>query len=142
MAARQRAARIGAWLYGQTQLRIHRLVCNAFLRSLGRRLTPTEAAPRGPEHPFRRGPLREGCGVRILVTGATGFVGGLLTRRLLDDGYEVRCLVRDPGSEPARALEAAGAELAAGDLTRPAGLAGALDGVRAAYFLVHDRRRR
>jgi len=75
--------------------------------------------------------------VRILVTGATGFVGGLLTRRLLDDGYEVRCLVRDPGSEPARALEAAGAELAGGDLTRPAGIAGALDGVRAAYFLVH-----
>ena len=42
-----RFARFGAWLYGQTQLRIHRLVCNAFLRSLGRRLTPTEAAPRG-----------------------------------------------------------------------------------------------
>ena len=42
-----RFARFGAWLYGQTQLRIHRLVCNAFLRSLGRRLNPTEAAPRG-----------------------------------------------------------------------------------------------
>ncbi len=42
-----RFARFGAWLYGQTQLRIHRLVCNAFLRSLGRRLTPTAATPRG-----------------------------------------------------------------------------------------------
>jgi hypothetical protein len=31
-----RFARFGAWLYGQTQLRIHRLVCNAFLRSLAR----------------------------------------------------------------------------------------------------------
>jgi hypothetical protein len=31
-----RFARFGAWLYGQTQLRIHVLVCNAFLRSLGR----------------------------------------------------------------------------------------------------------
>ena len=66
--------------------------------------------------------------MRILVTGATGFVGGLLTRRLLDDGY-VRCLVRDPGSEPARGAEASHA----GDLTRPP----VLDGVRAAYFLVH-----
>ena len=42
-----RFARLGAWLYGQTQLRIHRLVCYAFLRSLGRRLTPTDATPRG-----------------------------------------------------------------------------------------------
>jgi hypothetical protein len=31
-----RFARFGAWLYGQTQLRIHVLVCNAFLRSLAR----------------------------------------------------------------------------------------------------------
>lgn len=31
-----RFARFGAWLYGQTQLRIHVLVCNGFLRSLGR----------------------------------------------------------------------------------------------------------
>ena len=31
-----RFARLGAWLYGQTQFRIHVLVCNAFLRSLGR----------------------------------------------------------------------------------------------------------
>ncbi len=37
MAARLgRFARFGAWLYGQTQLRIHVLVCNAFLRSLAR----------------------------------------------------------------------------------------------------------
>jgi hypothetical protein len=42
-----RFARFGARLYGQTQLRVHRLVCNAFLRSLGRRLTPTDAAPPG-----------------------------------------------------------------------------------------------
>ena len=28
---------------------------------------------------------------RVLVTGATGFIGGQLARRLLDDGFEVRC---------------------------------------------------
>ncbi|MDX6582425.1 MAG: hypothetical protein QOI10_1609 [Solirubrobacterales bacterium] len=35
-----RFARLGAWLYGQTQLRIHVLVCNAFLRSLARLQLP------------------------------------------------------------------------------------------------------
>jgi uncharacterized protein YbjT (DUF2867 family) len=75
--------------------------------------------------------------VRALVTGATGFIGGLLARRLLDDGFEVRCVVRDRESDPARALATTGCELAAADLTRPAGLPEALEGVDAAYFLVH-----
>lgn len=74
---------------------------------------------------------------RILVTGATGFIGGLLVRRLLEDGYEVRCLVRDPEAPTARELEADGCELAVADLTRPAGLEAALDGIDVAYFLVH-----
>jgi uncharacterized protein YbjT (DUF2867 family) len=34
---------------------------------------------------------------RVLVTGATGYVGGRLVPRLLDDGHVVRCLVRSPG---------------------------------------------
>src|SRR6478672_10445721 len=33
---------------------------------------------------------------RILVTGATGYVGGRLVPRLLAAGYQVRCLTRDP----------------------------------------------
>jgi uncharacterized protein YbjT (DUF2867 family) len=74
---------------------------------------------------------------RILVTGATGFVGGRLVRRLLGDGYEARCLVRDPDSKEARELAARGCELAVADLTRLGGIAAALEGVRAAYFLVH-----
>jgi uncharacterized protein YbjT (DUF2867 family) len=74
---------------------------------------------------------------RILVTGATGFIGGQLARRMLDDGYPVRCLVRDPAAAEAAALEAAGCELAVADLTREPGLVEALDGVHAAYFLVH-----
>jgi len=74
---------------------------------------------------------------RILVTGATGFIGRLLARRLLEDGYSVRCLVRDPDAPVARELEADGCELAVADLTRPAGLERALAGIDVAYFLVH-----
>ncbi len=71
------------------------------------------------------------------MTGATGFIGALLARRLVDDGFEVRCLVRDRDSDVVERLEAAGCEIAVGDLTRPAGLDQALAGVDAAYFLVH-----
>jgi dihydroflavonol-4-reductase len=53
----------------------------------------------------------------ILVTGATGTVGSRLIPKLLAEGEQVRALVRDPESETALRLRAAGAELAVGDLT-------------------------
>ena len=34
--------------------------------------------------------------MKVLVTGATGYIGGRLVGRLLDDGYSVRCLARNP----------------------------------------------
>jgi uncharacterized protein YbjT (DUF2867 family) len=73
----------------------------------------------------------------VLVTGATGFVGGLLSRRLLADGFRVRCLTRDPESEYAQALEREGGEIAVADLTVPNAVGAALDGIDVAYFLVH-----
>ena len=75
--------------------------------------------------------------MKILVTGATGFIGGRLARRLVDEGLDVRSLIREPESEEARELAAIGCELAAADLTRDEDLAEALDGVAVAYFLVH-----
>jgi dihydroflavonol-4-reductase len=59
-------------------------------------------------------------GRKVYVTGATGFVGGAVARRLLDEGAEVTCLVR-PGT-PAGDLERRGARVARGDVTEPATL--------------------
>ena len=69
----------------------------------------------------------------ILVTGATGYVGGRLVSGLLERGLRVRALARDP----ARARVADGVEVAKGDVVSGDGLAEALDGVEIAYYLVH-----
>lgn len=55
--------------------------------------------------------------MRLLITGATGFVGGGIVRALLADGHEVHGLVRDPAA--ASALEHAGVTLHAGDMREP-----------------------
>jgi nucleoside-diphosphate-sugar epimerase len=65
-------------------------------------------------------------GELCLVTGATGFIGGRLARRLLRDGYAVRCLVR--ASSDRSALEELDVEIALGDLTSAPSLARAVDG--------------
>jgi len=75
--------------------------------------------------------------MRVLLTGATGFLGRRLARRLREDGFEVRCLVRNVRGAQARKLERAGCELIRGDLRSVAGLAETLAGCAAAYYLVH-----
>ena len=52
----------------------------------------------------------------VLVTGATGKTGGAVVRHLLEGGWKVRALTRDPNKDAAQALEKQGAELAKGDL--------------------------
>ncbi len=73
----------------------------------------------------------------ILVTGSTGYLGGRLVPRLLDMGYRVRCLVRDPVRLQGRPWESA-VEIVAGDVLQPESLAPAMQGIRAAYYLVHS----
>jgi len=73
----------------------------------------------------------------ILVSGATGYVGGRLVPRLLAAGHRVRCLVRDPSRLQGRSWLAR-VEVAPGDVLRPAGLADAMAGVDVAYYFIHS----
>ena len=72
----------------------------------------------------------------ILVTGATGYVGGRLVPRLLDAGYRVRVLVRDPSRLQGRPwLDKV--EVLQGDALQPETLIPALTGISVAYYLMH-----
>jgi len=75
--------------------------------------------------------------MRVLVTGATGYIGGRLVPRLLERGYDVRVLVRDPRRIAGRSW-APRVEVAVGDLGDAASLPAALDGITSAYYLVHS----
>ncbi len=72
----------------------------------------------------------------ILVTGATGYVGGRLHRRLSGLGHQVRCLVRDPDRLVGRVNK--GTEVVRGDVLDTDSLRNALQGVTTAYYLVHS----
>lgn len=72
----------------------------------------------------------------ILVTGATGYVGGRLVPRLLDAGRRVRVLVRDPARLHGRPWLNK-VEIAAGDALDASSLTEALRGVSTAYYLIH-----
>jgi uncharacterized protein YbjT (DUF2867 family) len=74
--------------------------------------------------------------VTILVTGATGYIGGRLAARLLAGRQRVRAMSRDP--RHLTALVAAGADGVEGDAMRPESLPAVLDGVTDAYYLIHS----
>jgi len=62
----------------------------------------------------------------VLVTGATGHQGGAVARHLLERGFRVRAVTRDPNKAAARALAERGAEVVRGDMDDPKSLEPAL----------------
>lgn len=69
----------------------------------------------------------------VLVTGATGFIGGGLVKALLSAGFNVRCLVRKRASGLPAAVEQV-----EGDLLAPLSLTSVFKGIDIAYYLVHS----
>ena len=75
--------------------------------------------------------------MKVLVTGSTGYIGGRLVPRLLEEGHEVRCLVRSQSklsSSPWRD----DVEVVVGDVLEPETLEPALRGCDAGFYLIHS----
>ena len=83
----------------------------------------------------------EGVGVRvdnlILVTGSTGYIASRLIPRLLEAGYRVRCLAREPLRLKGRSWFP-DVEVIQGDVMTPSTVRAAMEGVHTAYYLIHN----
>jgi len=85
--------------------------------------------------------------MRVLVTGASGFIGSLLVPRLRLDGHHVRALGRDPARVEAALARSDSephgetVEVVRGDALTGEGLPPALAGVEVAYYLIHSLER-
>ena len=73
---------------------------------------------------------------RILLTGATGYVGGRLLTRLEADGHQIRCLARRPENLAGKVAD--NTEVVRGDLNDRDSLDQAMHGIDVAYYLVHS----
>lgn len=75
--------------------------------------------------------------MRILVLGATGYIGGRLVPLLVQDGHDVRCLARDPDKLDGRDWRPE-VEVIEGDLLDPESLTAAFSQADRVYYLVHS----
>jgi uncharacterized protein YbjT (DUF2867 family) len=76
------------------------------------------------------------AGAPVLITGATGYIGGRLVPLLDGTGVRLRCLARHPAALASRVSRTT--EVVAGDLLDPVSLDRALAGIEVAYYLVHS----
>ena len=74
---------------------------------------------------------------KVLVTGATGYIGGRLVPKLLALGYRVRVFVRNPNHLKGR-LWLKEVEVVSGDVLEPDSLPRAMEGIQYAYYLIHS----
>ena len=75
----------------------------------------------------------------ILITGATGYIGGRLVPQLLERGYRVRCLARDVRKLSGRGWdEDPRVEIVRGDVLDPESVRSAMQGCHAAFYMVHS----
>ncbi|HEY0248830.1 MAG TPA: SDR family oxidoreductase [Gryllotalpicola sp.] len=95
------------------------------------------SSPSGRENALRARPRDDGAAPRALVIGATGYLGGRLTPRLLAAGYRVRVLARD--TSRARAFPwSEECEIVEGSADDDEALTPACDDVDVLYYLVHS----
>lgn len=95
------------------------------------------SAPTGREPALAAVPRADGTAPRVLVIGATGYIGGRLVPRLLAAGYVVRVLARDPARLTAFSWGSR-VEVVAGDATDAAAVAPAVRDVDVLFYLVHS----
>lgn len=81
--------------------------------------------------------LPEGAGRRVLVTGATGYVGGRLIPELVAAGFTVRAAARRPDDLQGRPWSDA-VEVVQADLSEPEQVRAAMEDVHTALYLVHS----
>ena len=74
--------------------------------------------------------------MKILVSGATGYVGSRLVPRLVASGHEVACMVRDAKRVPRHVAESS--HLVVADALQPESLTAAMQGIDVAYYLIHS----
>jgi uncharacterized protein YbjT (DUF2867 family) len=74
--------------------------------------------------------------MRILVSGATGYVGSRLISRLVASGHEVSCMVRDASRVDRQVAESS--RIVVADALQPESLVAAMQGINIAYYLIHS----
>lgn len=95
------------------------------------------SAPTGTEPALAAVPRPDGGRPRVLVLGASGYIGGRLVPRLLNAGYTVRVLVRDPARLDAFTWGGR-VQVVAGDATDRGAVERAVGGIDVLYYLVHS----